>query len=408
MSRWNDERWATVLPALARAAVSNSTAATLTGRTQSMSASRSLAFVVALLSLAQQVLADGAIGISNYRPSQFVEAAASPFFYSVGKQLKYGTSIDESAPALFEGSWLNGDLARVYPSPDNQKAAIVSNRKLYLAQVGKPPLLLLENVDHYAPKTLGDGEAYFKWPTIQWNPTSQFIYVVKDKKQKLLSEQSFSKDGVLVRIDTEDAGKSEELITDFRSLTYFFVGSSKVCFNYAPGDGSVIWKCSTANGVSRARSLDSDGIHLDNGVVMSEPRFLSYQPNAYESAIWMARYGFSVRRISEWQDGLFHKDSLGAPLLTLNATANIKGHRVNGIRQTGGSVLPGGRYVLLNMTGSAATSQVLLDRVSGRYRELPKDTRVYRNLNSTHYENFAFSVDNGPGNRFEPDARVLP
>ena len=269
--------------------------------------------------------------------------------------------------------------------------------------------MALENVDHYDPKKLSAGDVYFKWPTLQWHPNSRFIYIAKDKKQKLW-KQSFSKEAILVRIDIEDISMIEELIPDFRSLKYFFVGTDSVCFNYAQGDGSVIWKCSTAKGISRARSIDSTGIHLDNGVVLTERPFLSYKPNIYESAVWMARYGFSVRQIDERQDALFHKDAPNTPLLTFSTGINIKGHRVNGIRQSGGSVLPGGRYLLLNLTGGPSDGQILLDRVSGHYRKLPKNTRVYRNLNNTHYEDFVFSVDfsRPPDDSFIPDSRVLP
>lgn len=115
-------------------------------------ASRLLALIGLLFTISQEALAKEATGISNYHPSHFVENADSPFFYSIGKQLKYGSSIDELAPPLFEGSWRNGDLVAVYPSPDNKKAAIVSNRKMYITEAGRPPLLVLNNVDHYDPK----------------------------------------------------------------------------------------------------------------------------------------------------------------------------------------------------------------------------------------------------------------
>jgi len=344
-------------------------------------------------------------GISNYEPSNFVESAEFPFFYSIGKHLKYGSKIDESAPDLFEGSWLNGDLLKVYPSPDNQAVAIVSNRKLYIAKVGRVPFLALENVDHYAPKKLSEGDIYFKWPTLQWHPNSRFIYIAKDKKQKIISEQLFSKDATLVRIDIENINAITELVAEFRSSDYFFVGSDNVCFNYESDNGSIIWKCSTANGISPARSLDSSGIHLDNGVVLTERPFLSYEPDIYETAVWMARYGFSVRRLNEGQDGLFHKDAPKTPLLVFNTTIDqMKGGSVNGIRQSGGSVLPGGRYLLLDVS----EGQILLDRVSRLYRKLPKDTKVHRNLNSTHYKDFVFSLDNRLGDSFKPDTKVLP
>lgn len=359
-----------------------------------------------LLVFSPSVIAKESIWISDYHPSQFIERAESPFFYSIGKRLKYGSSIDESAPTLFEGSWLNGDIVSVYVSPDNQKAAVISNRKLYIARAGRAALLALANVDNYEPKKLSNGDVYFKWPTLQWHPNSQFIYIAKDKKQKPW-EQTFSKEAILVRIDIEDVSNVKELINDFRSMSYFFVGTDNVCFDYAPGDGSVIWRCSTANGLSRVRSMDRTDIHLDNGVVLNDRPFFSYEPNIYESSVWMARYGFSIRRISERQDALFHKDVPNTPLLTFNTGRNIKGHRVNGIGQMGGSVLPGGRYLLLNM---ALEGQFLLDRVSRGYRKLPKETRVYRNLNSTSYEGFTFSINAGrkPNDSFIPDSRVLP
>lgn len=363
-----------------------------------------MAFVLIFLSTFQNVFANESIGISNYHPSQFVERAETPFFYSIGKQLKYGLNIDETAPSLFEESWFNGDLVRVYPSPDNQKVAIVSNRKLYIARLGRQPLLALENVDHYSPDKMIAGKVYYKWPTLQWHPNSRFIYIARDKKQWFISNQTFSEDAILVRIDIDNIGKVEEVIPDFRSNRYFFVGIDNICFNYAPGDGSVIWKCSSENGVSKARSLDATGIHLDNGVVLAGPRFISYEPNIYESAIWMGLYGFSIRQIDNRQDALFHKDAPSTPLLVFNAGGNGKGHRVNGILQSGGSVLPGGRYILLNMVDG----QILFDRFSSYYRKLPKSTRVFRNLNNTHYEDFVFSIDNRPGNSFNHYVPALP
>jgi hypothetical protein len=370
---------------------------------------RLLALVGALFAVAQGAIANEAYGISNYRPLDFVEIADSPFFYSIGNQLKYGSRIDESAPSLFEVSWLNGKLVKVYPSPDNQKAAIVSNRNLYIVKAGRAPLLALENVDHYGPKTMTEGDVYFKWPTLQWHPNSRFIYIAKDRKQKAW-EQHFSKHAILVRIDIENVGVIEELIFDFRSANYFFVGSDSVCFNYAPGDGSVIWKCSTDKGIARARALNSKGIHLDNGVVLTEQRFLSYQPDLHESRIWVACYGFSIRQINERQEALFYKDAQNNPLLIFNYAKGrgFKDHSATGFQRIGGSVLPGGRYALLDLGERSSEGQILLDRVSGHYRKLPKDTRVYRNLNSTHFDDFVFSIDPVSANSFKPNTECSP
>lgn len=374
-----------------------------------ISTSRALLTLLVALTVASNAFAKEPDGIATERPSQFAERAETPFFYAIGKRLMYGFAIDAASPALFEGAWLQGDLTAVYPSPDNSKAAVVSGRKLYIVRAGSAPLAVLDNLDYYDPEKMRDGTIFYKWPTLQWHPNSRFIYIAKDKKQKgSLSGYFSSKDAALIRIDIENGGSGQELVTDFRSSKYFFVGTHDVCFNYAPGDGSVIWKCTTDKGPAQARYLDKTGIHLDSGLVLTEQPFWSYEPNIYESEIWMARYGFSVRKLNERQDALFHKDEPSDPLLTINTWKNFKGNRMNGIRQMGGSVLPGGRYLLLNMVDGNDERQILLDRASREYKELPTSTRVHRNLNSSHFENFIFTVDDSPGNNFRPSVQTLP
>lgn len=351
----------------------------------------------ALWGIRSVLFPDRQMNIVDYHPSQFVERAEQPFFYSIGKQLKYGWSIDQAAPALFEGARFDGDIVAVYPSPDNRKAAVVSNAKLYLVRIGKPAVQLLDKVDHYAPTAVDVGEVYFKWPNLQWHPDSRFIYIAKDKKQQQLSEQSFSRDASLVRLDTEQPGTMAEVVPDFRALKYFFVGDAEehsLCYDYAQGDGSVICKCRTPKGIFPARSLDRQGVHLDDGTLLPGRPFLSYRPNIHETAIWMDRYDFTVGQINARQDAVFHRSKPSVPLLYLRAGNNfLKGGRDNALMNYGGAVLPGGRYLLLNMANGQSLGQVLLDRDSGRYRELPKNTRIYRNLNSSDCANFRFNVE---------------
>lgn len=236
---------------------------------------------------------------------------------------------------------------------------------------------------------------------------TQDLFILLKTKKKQVSDQLFSKDATLVRVDIENINKIEDITPDFRFNHYYFVGAEDVCFNYALGDGSVIWKCSSTNGVSRISSFDSSSIRLENGVVLTGQRFLSYQSNIYESAVWMTHSGFLVKKINDQQDGLFHQDTLSVPLLTFNTGHNIKGNRVNGILQTGGSVLPGERYFLLNMYDDTVKGQILFDRKTGQYRKLPEDTQIHRNLNSTQYKDFVFSINNS-GNSFKPNIGVVP
>ena len=364
---------------------------------------RVIAVALFLIAASQHVVGKEYFGILNYSPSKFLEKAESSFFYSIGNQLKYGMSVDETAPALFEGKYFGGNFVAVFPSPDNKKVALVSNKKLYVVGIGISPQLVLDHVVSYDPKEIGYKEIYYKWPTIQWDSKSRYIYIAKDKKQPQGHwQRPHSRDAILVRIDTENAYNISEMIVDFRSLHYFLVGSDGLCFDYALDNGDVIWKCLTENGVLKAQSVTSDGIQLDNKSTLTGRPFLSYKPNIYESDIWMSRYGFFVKRINEKLDGLFLKSKPEIPLIRISTGVNIKGRHVNGIRQMGGAVLPGGRYVLLNVWHDSFKGQLLLDSATGEYRELPKETNVYRNLNSDAYDDFVFSVGQIRGNEFKP------
>lgn len=342
------------------------------------------------------------VGILNYSPSFFTEQVETPFFFSIGKRLKYGKMISEEAPTLFEGKMFNGDITAVFPSPDNKKAAIVSGGSLYLAQVGKETMLLLSKIDNLAGSNVRIGAVFYKWPTIQWDYESRFIYVTKDKKQEQVSRQVHSKYAVLVRIDIENSQHGREIVSDFPSLHYFMVGDDAVCFDYALNNGDVIWKCSTPTGVSRVLSMDDKNVLLESGVTVTGIRFLSYTPNIYETEIWLTRFGFFIKKISNEVEGLFSKSRPTSQLIAIKTGRNIKGHEVDGIGQYGGSVLPGGRYILLNLWHHNFKGQLLIDGNTGQYRELPKNSRVYQNINSSNYENFSFGAKWPAHNDFIP------
>lgn len=83
--------------------------------------------------------------IIDYKPSVFSEHTTQPFFFSIGKKLKYGDAIREDAPTLFQTGFFDDDIKEVYPSPDQKKAVAVHNGSLYLVQLGKPPARLLKH-----------------------------------------------------------------------------------------------------------------------------------------------------------------------------------------------------------------------------------------------------------------------
>jgi len=330
-------------------------------------------------------------GIVEYKPSNFTEQAAAPFYYSIGKELRFGESINESSPILFEGKFSDKRL-EVFPSPDQKKAAVVSGGDLYLVEVGKPALLLLRKVGNLEPRNVRVGEEFYKYTMLQWDAHSQYIYIARDKRKKRVFEQSFSTDATLVHIDVSNPTCIDEVIQDFRSLKYFFVGDDFICFDYALGNGDVIWKCSLKGNIQPMKEGGVEGVVLQDGTRIDGRIFLSYGGGMYERDIWLSRYGFSLSESPKGYIGFYSRHKQQVPIFRIRGGLNIKGGFVHGVTQYGCSVLAGGRYALLNVWHDNFKGQLLIDGVSGQYRELPRNTRVHQNLNSSNYENVIFSM----------------
>ena len=330
-------------------------------------------------------------GIVEYKPSTFVELSERPFFFLIGRKVMYANTIGESAPTVFEAGFFSGKIEAVYPSPDETRAAIVSGRRLYVAEPGKAARLILEPVADYDAKNLGDGDVFYKTPTLQWSSDSRSIFIARDKKAKL-SAQRFSESAALVRIDLSDSIIITDVIQDFRSMQYIMFGNDVICFNFAPGDGGVVWRCSQQGKVLAVRSLDEERIVLEDGTAITGKPFVSYYGNIYANEIWLTRFGFSFRNIDNRYEGFFAKGS-ATPIFRIRTGLNIKGHAVDGVLQGRCMVLPGGRYALIDVHHDNFKGQLLVDGATQTYRELPRNTRVYSSLNSWNYNNFQLEWD---------------
>ncbi len=79
--------------------------------------------------------------------------------------------------------------------------------------------------------------------------------------------------------------------------------------------------------------------------------------------------------------------------------------------ETGSNVLPGDRYAFLKLwmeNFKGGHGQILVDGLTGQYRELPQDTFVYRNLNSLNYTNAKFGLRWSDGPEFPPLQSLRP
>lgn len=339
-------------------------------------------------------------GIENYKPQAFSEQATSSFFYSIGNQLKFGNSIDINAPSLFKdasffenSSFINvrsiSNGLSVFSSPDGKKAAVFSSGNLYIAEVGKPTRLILEGVDYNDAKKFRAGEIFYKLGMLQWDSQSKYIYIAKDKKQNTLFEQSFSVDATLIRVDISKSTAIADIIPDFRSIKYFLVNDGGVCFNYGFDNGNVNWRC-LINGNIQTVNETNNGVVLQDGTRLTT-NSIFVSSFGGDGDIWLTNYGYSLKPMGNQRIG-FYSQLNERPLFTIKGGTNIKGHFVDGVVDHRSAVLPGGRYVVLYVWHDNFKGQLLVDGLTGQYKELPRNTWIYQSLNSANYENVKFDL----------------
>jgi hypothetical protein len=328
--------------------------------------------------------------IIDYHPSKFIELADEPFFYSIGNTLRYGRTIDSNSPVIFNEYSRKSDLRNVYVSPDNKKAAFFYDDKLYLVQPAGTAIVLLSNCRDYRHKTIKVGDTYYR--NLQWDADSRSIYLIRDKERIRTAHSGFCAPGAaLVRIDIDPPTKVVNVINNFNSLHYCFVGPSTICYDYPPGDGSVVWKCMQQGVEYLVTSIRENQIVLANETIVNGIPFLLYDSTAFDSEIWLSRYGFSLTTNTDRTIDFYSKSNL-KPIFKIKESGHdwLKDGAYDGIYNSGCRVLPGGRYALLYVYFSNFEGQLLIDGLTGEYRELPAKTKVFLNLNSNNYEYFKF------------------
>lgn len=310
-------------------------------------------------------------GIVDYKPSVFSEHVAQPFFFSIGKKLKYGDAIREDGPTLFQAGFFEDDIREVYPSPDQNKAVLVLGDCLYLVQLGKPPAKLLQPFEH----------EYISVFDIQWDPQSRYIFIPRYIHNARTA---------LLRIDTNDPITVQELIPSSQfhlSGRYFPLNDNSVCF------GASTWECWISGSNHLVERLEQDQITLVDGSTIKVKPFISLPLRG--GGLSLALGGYSLTLIpNSLQVEFFHQSQPSLPIFKLQGRIEpLKGHFGEGFRDGESSVLPGGRYAFL----AVWNRKLVMDSETGLYKEVPKDSRVYVNFNSYGSQDFFKITNDGTG-----------
>lgn len=104
--------------------------------------------------------------IVDFRPEEFPARADTPFFYSIGDDLKYSDRVDVQALTL-----LHGHISNFLVSPDNKKIAVVADGQLVVVGT-KSVLRRVTAVDSIFRMPKPIGQEFWRDDNFQWSSDS--------------------------------------------------------------------------------------------------------------------------------------------------------------------------------------------------------------------------------------------
>jgi hypothetical protein len=314
--------------------------------------------------------------IVDFHPTTFPAKADNAFFYSLGDELKYSDEITSATPTI-----LRGHITDFLLSPDKKRIAAVANRVLYVVSPGES-VKEITHVDSIYREPKPIGQSFFRDQEFQWSKDSNSLYLIKDEFYNFKGSQLYSEKGELWRYDVP-SGKLTPVLKPFPAYDYFL------------GKRGIYFSVPTEKGDLRLRYFDGDKVTDIGDVNAYDIPGSSLMPG--DSAF----FSFSARD----NNPLF---STGASLkvaqekgpqellignkayLSFTPGQNLKGpfycsNFYNSV------FLPGGRYFLLNTECGNFDGQLLIDRDTGNYEQMPKDTRVYLGITTEEVPYFRIS-----------------
>lgn len=321
--------------------------------------------------------------IVDFRPAQFEAKAASPFFYSIGDELKNSDEIDPNAPTL-----LHGRIGDFLVSPDQTEIAVAARGHLYVVwKNGNVREIVPVNSIYRGPKPIG--EHFFRDEDFQWSRDGDTLYLIRDRYYNLKGSQLFSKYGELWKYDIQ-TGSLRLVLRPFPAFTYFFGRRGGIYFSAPTAAGDLRLKYFDGVRIRNVGTPDERAIPLaELQTKFRESPFFSFSPLdlSYDQSDRLLKENGVV--VADQKNGSEVLEIAGKPYLTVSEGQGFfKGSFY--CPETFDSVfLPGRRYFLFDVPDCGNYSgQLLIDTRTGEYERLPRHTRVYITPNTTtdpHY-----------------------
>lgn len=318
--------------------------------------------------------------IIDFSPSDFSEQVATPFFYSIGPDLKFGRYVNPHDKSFFSGT-----LQIVIPSPDGTKAMVVSGGVLWIVTTDStPPRRVMDVADLYVTKK-PIGKQFFRSSELQWSSDSSKIYLIKDEYYASKGSQLFSSHGELYEYNLP-SGELRRLLSPFRAYRYFLVDDTGIFFSEPNDQGDVILKAHLGDAVAVVDSISRDGFTVGNkSMPFASKPFYTFSIHEYAQDI-LRSLGV-ILKVEGENDRVAHLLIGGRKMISVREGRGLKGPCF-GYQSLRSVFLPGNRYFLLNVYTGTFDGQVLFDVETGRYKPLPKDTRVYVNVNTWNFSDW--------------------
>lgn len=316
--------------------------------------------------------------IVDFRPTKLQAEADTNFFFSVGNELKYSKEIN-SQPATL----LHGHIDNFLVSPDKNKIAVAVKGTLLIIPADGSAVRQVATVDSIYKEPKPIGRSFFRNDEFQWSRDSKYLYLIKDEYYESKGSQLYSAKGELWRYNVQ-TGDLQLVLKPFPAYTYFFGSKSGIYFSVPTEAGDLrlrYFDGETVKDIGDVGAWEVPRRQLASG----ESLFFSFSTRDF-NPLFVRGAGLEIEQNGGPQKLLIRNK----PYLAFTQGNGMKGifycsNLYNSV------FLPGDRYFLLNVGCDNYDGQLLIDGETGKYEQLPKDTRVYLTLTTDEIQYYRIS-----------------